>query len=428
MQDQAIIALKESTQFEILAYAYTQDVETDESTMRLIEGGFRTITGNIGRANRDAYKVETDFATIGIRGTDHEGVITPEGLYTGVYDGGTQVSNAGGSIQLGVGVNFDFGLASDQNSPPIGLVIQPLVLGAIPVVNTGGDEQNEENDGGDGNDSGDGGDADTGNGDGNGNTDGGSTSGGSNSGGSGNLAPPSPSLAGNQLGGNLGGGANGGQAQEVTEIQVNPNEINGDGTLSCTLNSTNIACRPQQDPAPPEPAPPEPAPPEPAPPEPAPPEPAPPEPAPPEPAPPEPAPPEPAPPEPAPPEPAPPEPAPPEPAPPAPEPPAPEPRIFGFTNGELSAFSNFIGLATIGNGEIMGGVSNGASSSNPLLLSTLDRAAPFTLFTANSAEVLSFSGVTSTGVQNNVGGFALSWGLWNATSTTPARLTKYTNS
>ena len=190
MQDQAIIALKESTQFEILAYAYTQDVETDESTMRLIEGGFRTITGNIGRANRDAYKVETDFATIGIRGTDHEGVITPEGLYTGVYDGGTQVSNAGGSIKLGVGVNFDFGLASDQNSPPIGLVIQPLVLGAIPVVNTGGDEQNEENDGGDGNDSGDGGDADTGNGDGNGNTDGGSTSGGSNSGGSGNLAPP----------------------------------------------------------------------------------------------------------------------------------------------------------------------------------------------------------------------------------------------
>ncbi len=164
MEDAAIIALKESTQFEILAYSYTQDAENDESTMRLIEGGFRTITGNIGRQNRDAYKVETDFATIGIRGTDHEGVITTEGLYTGVYDGGTQISNNGGSINLGLGVDFDFGLASDQNSPPIGLLIQPLALGAINVINLAA--QQNDDDGGDNGDGGDGPDGGATNGDG----------------------------------------------------------------------------------------------------------------------------------------------------------------------------------------------------------------------------------------------------------------------
>ncbi|MEX2470339.1 MAG: FecR domain-containing protein, partial [Pseudohongiellaceae bacterium] len=73
MTDSAIVSLKEATRFEIVAYAYEENPNTDVSTMRLIEGGFRTITGQIGGAdNPDAYTVETQFANIGIRGTDHE--------------------------------------------------------------------------------------------------------------------------------------------------------------------------------------------------------------------------------------------------------------------------------------------------------------------------------------------------------------------
>ena len=48
MTDSAIVSLKESTQFEILAYSYQDPSQDDISTMRLIEGGFRTITGQIG--------------------------------------------------------------------------------------------------------------------------------------------------------------------------------------------------------------------------------------------------------------------------------------------------------------------------------------------------------------------------------------------
>ena len=44
MTDTAIISLKELTQFEIVAYAYEDNSVTDISTMRLIEGGFITIT------------------------------------------------------------------------------------------------------------------------------------------------------------------------------------------------------------------------------------------------------------------------------------------------------------------------------------------------------------------------------------------------
>ncbi|MDP6536609.1 MAG: FecR domain-containing protein [Gammaproteobacteria bacterium] len=101
MTDAAIISLKELTEFEIVAYSYADNPGSDVSTMRLIEGGFRTITGSIGEQNLDAYNVETEFATIGIRGTDHEAVIT-DALYTGVYDGGTTLANDGGSLDLGL--------------------------------------------------------------------------------------------------------------------------------------------------------------------------------------------------------------------------------------------------------------------------------------------------------------------------------------
>lgn len=39
---------------------------------RLVRGGFRAISGLIGKANRQSYKVTTPVATIGIRGTDYE--------------------------------------------------------------------------------------------------------------------------------------------------------------------------------------------------------------------------------------------------------------------------------------------------------------------------------------------------------------------
>jgi hypothetical protein len=103
MTDSAIVSLKESTRFQIVEYSFSdgQDTNNDVINMRLIEGGFRTITGAIGNQNRDAYNVETEFSNIGIRGTDHEAVIDGI-LYVGVYDGATNIQNSGGDLPLGL--------------------------------------------------------------------------------------------------------------------------------------------------------------------------------------------------------------------------------------------------------------------------------------------------------------------------------------
>ena len=145
MTDSAIISLKESTRFEIVDYSFSdgQDTNNDVINMRLIQGGFRTITGAIGNQNRDAYNVETEFSNIGIRGTDHEAVIDGI-LYVGVYDGATIVQTSGGELSLGLRADFDFGLARNDLTPPEGLLLQPSQLGEIPVLDLAEIEQAED--------------------------------------------------------------------------------------------------------------------------------------------------------------------------------------------------------------------------------------------------------------------------------------------
>ena len=66
----------------------------------MLKGGIRAVTGYIGKRNRDAYKVHTAVATIGIRGTGHNTRICAgdcpgkkDGLYHNTWEGITTVEN-----------------------------------------------------------------------------------------------------------------------------------------------------------------------------------------------------------------------------------------------------------------------------------------------------------------------------------------------
>lgn len=88
---------------------------TDSNAVfRLLRGGFRAITGAIGKSNPQRYQVKTPVATIGIRGTDFiaticdadcelgpgsEGKDAAGGTVAGVYDGGISVTNSGGQVE-----------------------------------------------------------------------------------------------------------------------------------------------------------------------------------------------------------------------------------------------------------------------------------------------------------------------------------------
>lgn len=72
MNDGAQMTLRPHSNLKIEEYQFNkQEPKSDNAVFRLLKGGFRTITGLIGkRGNADAYKVRAASATIGIRGTD----------------------------------------------------------------------------------------------------------------------------------------------------------------------------------------------------------------------------------------------------------------------------------------------------------------------------------------------------------------------
>lgn len=118
MNDGAYISLQPNTEFGIKGYKFEGKADGTESAFfSLLKGAMRTVTGLIGRVNRDRYQVATPTATVGIRGTG--------GLIQVLNDGATLVqgtsgiwflANPAGSIDIPAGVA---GLAPvDPKQPP----------------------------------------------------------------------------------------------------------------------------------------------------------------------------------------------------------------------------------------------------------------------------------------------------------------------
>lgn len=106
MQDAGFIALRPGTQFSVISYHADAD-DKDNGIFGLLSGGFRSVTGWIGKFNRPSYQVRTPTATIGIRGTDHEPRYIPEGssegpagTYDKVYAGESYIKTAQGEAAI----------------------------------------------------------------------------------------------------------------------------------------------------------------------------------------------------------------------------------------------------------------------------------------------------------------------------------------
>jgi hypothetical protein len=107
MDDGGYLAVRPNTDLTLVAYQ-ARGGDDDKSVLNLVAGSFRSITGWIGRHNARSYQVRTPTATIGIRGTDHEPLVIPDGAADGepgTYDkvnaGGTVLETRNGRIEVG---------------------------------------------------------------------------------------------------------------------------------------------------------------------------------------------------------------------------------------------------------------------------------------------------------------------------------------
>ena len=147
MKDEGLIALRPDTRLKIDTYRFSGKADgSEQGVFGLIKGGFRSITGWIGRANKDNYKVHTATATIGIRGTDHEALyipppvageapLGPAGTYDKVNTGQTYLETGTGRVELSVNqVGF---VPASGNTPPVRLPTLPSFLKATPSLQSG---------------------------------------------------------------------------------------------------------------------------------------------------------------------------------------------------------------------------------------------------------------------------------------------------
>lgn len=143
--DGSIIALRDNTELLIENYQFSKQSGEDKSILKLVKGGFRAITGVIGKNNPEDYKVNTNLATIGIRGTHFELVLAEE-LGVAVWDGGITVENNAGKMVLGQGASFQFALVKAINQMPKGLLKPPP---GISSVSSAENQQSETKENGD---------------------------------------------------------------------------------------------------------------------------------------------------------------------------------------------------------------------------------------------------------------------------------------
>lgn len=130
--DNGLLALQANSQLAIHSYNQNADApQQDKVLMELVEGGFRTLTGSIGKGNKEAYQVNTPVASIGIRGTLYSALVSQGQLFAGVWKGGIRLSNDSGSYDLGMGADYAFG--SLGNNGFTGMMTPPDELGDSPT-------------------------------------------------------------------------------------------------------------------------------------------------------------------------------------------------------------------------------------------------------------------------------------------------------
>lgn len=127
--DQTQMTFRPSTTFYIDQYNYhakPKDGSVGTYVMKLIEGGFRTITGLIAKNKPSDYQVNTPVATIGVRGTDYVAYIHNGELYVGYLKGKPCIKNVKGEECLDQ--NMPYVQVPSSNTAPVPLKQQPTVL------------------------------------------------------------------------------------------------------------------------------------------------------------------------------------------------------------------------------------------------------------------------------------------------------------
>lgn len=103
-EDGQVVVMQPNSTFQVREYRFEpKQVEKSNIAFTMLKGGMRFITGLIGQRNREAFRLATPNATIGIRGTEFMAVMANNSMYSQVVTGSIGVTNSAGTAVLTAG-------------------------------------------------------------------------------------------------------------------------------------------------------------------------------------------------------------------------------------------------------------------------------------------------------------------------------------
>ena len=153
MQDGGFIAVRPDTRLKFDSFKFNGKQDgSEQSFFSLFKGGFRAVTGLIGKINKPNYRITTPAATLGIRGTDHEtfvvapgspmAAVASAGTYNKVNLGETSMTTSKGTISI-LPNQMGYAGAADQMPQLQPLNLNIFTVAPAPAPQAKGDKKEE---------------------------------------------------------------------------------------------------------------------------------------------------------------------------------------------------------------------------------------------------------------------------------------------
>lgn len=103
-EDGQVVTMQANSVFHVRNYRYdAAKISNSSVVFSMLKGGMRFITGLIGQQRKQAFRLSTPNATIGIRGTEFMVTMANSKMYSQVLKGSVDMTNAGGTAVLATG-------------------------------------------------------------------------------------------------------------------------------------------------------------------------------------------------------------------------------------------------------------------------------------------------------------------------------------
>jgi hypothetical protein len=124
--DGQVVTMQPDSSFQVREYRYDANkIENSNIVFSMFKGGMRFVTGLIGKARKQAFRLAAPNATIGIRGTDFMVAMSDKAMYSQVLAGKITMTNAAGMKVVGAGQS-----AVVTSPAALGTLVSPLAVPA----------------------------------------------------------------------------------------------------------------------------------------------------------------------------------------------------------------------------------------------------------------------------------------------------------